>query len=106
MNKQNRNLLICGLAIALIIAILAPFLASSNPDGLDSTAESLAVPESDAAFQSPLTDYALPGMEDNPLGGVISLIIGTILVLVVALVVAKLIGKKNNKKNEEGQEEL
>jgi cobalt/nickel transport protein len=105
MNTANRNLIIGGLAIALIIAILAPFLASTNPDGLDSTAESLEVPESEAAFQSPLPDYALPGMEDNPLGGVISLVVGTILVLLVALGLAKLISKKNNKENGNGQEE-
>jgi cobalt/nickel transport protein len=100
MNTKNRNFLIGGLAIALFIAILAPFLASSNPDGLDSTVESLEVPESEAAFQSPLPDYAIPGMEDNPLGGVGSLVLGTILVLVVALGLAKLLSKKGNTKNE------
>jgi cobalt/nickel transport protein len=104
MNTTNRNLILGGLAIAMIIAILAPFLASSNPDGLESTAESLEVPESEAAFQSPLLDYALPGMEDNPLGGVISLIIGTVLVLLVALGLAKLIGKKNRKEDGDNQE--
>jgi len=36
MNTQNRNLVLGGLAIAIFIAILAPFLASSNPDGLES----------------------------------------------------------------------
>ncbi len=104
MNTANRNLILGGLAIAIIIAILAPFLASSNPDGLDSTAESLEVPESEAAFQSPLPDYAIPGMEENPLGGVIALVGGTILVLLVALGLAKLIGKKNNKENGDSQE--
>lgn len=104
MNTKNRNLIIGGLAIALIIAILAPFLASSNPDGLDSTAESLEVPESEAAFQSPLPDYSIPGMEENPIGGAIALIVGTVLVLLVALGLAKLIGKKNQENNGDGQE--
>lgn len=94
MSTANRNLIVGGLVIALIIAVLAPFLASSNPDGLESSAESLGVPESEAAFQSPLPDYAIPGMEDNPWGGVLALIVGTILVLVIALAVAKLISKK------------
>lgn len=96
MRTQNRDLILGGLAIAIIIAILAPFLASSNPDGLESTAESLAVPEYEAAYQSPLPDYAIPGMEDNPWGGVISLIIGTILVVLVMLGVATLFSKKKN----------
>jgi cobalt/nickel transport protein len=105
MNIKNRNLLIGGLAIAIIIAVLAPFLASNNPDGLESTAGSLEVPESEAAYQAPLTDYALPGMEDNPFGGVISLVLGTVLVLVVALGLAKLIGKKNKNGQNEDLEE-
>lgn len=94
MKTADRNLILGGLAIALIIAILAPFLASSNPDGLESTAESMEVPESEPALESPLPDYAFPGMEDNPLGGVIALIVGTILVLLVMLGVAKVISKR------------
>jgi len=97
MNTKNRNLIIGGLIIALIIAVLAPFLASSNPDGLESSAESLEVPESEAAYTAPLPDYAIPGMEDNPLGGVVALIVGTIVVLLVVLGVATIIGKR--KKN-------
>ncbi|NYB52120.1 MAG: PDGLE domain-containing protein [Methanobacteriaceae archaeon] len=100
MSTANRNLLIGGLAIALIIAIIAPFLASSNPDGLESTAESLEVPESEPVMQSPLPDYAIPGMEENPLGGVIALVVGTILVLLVALGLAKVLAKKNGNEKE------
>ncbi len=103
MNKKNRNLIIGGLIIALIIAIIAPFLASSNPDGLESTAESLEVPESEPAFQSPLPDYAIPGMEDNPLGGVVSLVIGTIVVLLVMLGIATIFSKKSTKNNNNNQ---
>lgn len=101
MNTKNRNLIIGGLIIALVIAVLAPFLASSNPDGLESSAESLEVPESEAAYTAPLPDYAIPGMEDNPLGGVVALIVGTIVVLLVVLGVATIIGKrKKNGTNE------
>ncbi|MGF7117312.1 PDGLE domain-containing protein [Methanobacterium oryzae] len=86
MNSKNRKFLMGGLAIALIIAILAPFLASSNPDGLESTAESVMDnPETEAVYESPLPDYTLPFLgEDNPLGGVIALILGTLLVLGIA----------------------
>ncbi|MBI4814157.1 MAG: PDGLE domain-containing protein [Methanobacterium sp.] len=97
MSTKNRNLLIGGLIIAIIIAVLAPFLASGNPDGLESTAGSLEVPESEAAYSAPLPDYALPGMEDNPLGGVVALVVGTILVLLVVLGIATIF--KKNKGN-------
>ena len=94
MKTSDRNLILGGLAIAIIIAILAPFLASSNPDGLESTAESVNVPESEPALESPLPDYAIPGMEENPLGGVVALIAGTIVVLLVMLGVAKVLSKR------------
>ena len=100
MKTTDRNFIIGGLVIAIIIAILAPFLASSNPDGLESAAESLEVPESEAAFQSPLPDYAIPGMEDNPWSGVVALIGGTLLVLLVALGLAKVLAKKNDNDQE------
>ncbi len=86
MNSKNKKFLMGGLAIALIIAVLAPFLASSNPDGLESTAETVMQnPETEAAFESPLPDYTIPFLgEDNQLGGVIALVLGTLLVLVLA----------------------
>ena len=104
MNSKTRNLLIGGLAIALIIAILSPFLASSNPDGLEGTAEGLGVQESEPVFQSPLPDYTIPGMEDSPIGGVIAVFIETIIVFLVMFLVAKILLKKN-KENGEGREE-
>ena len=38
MDEKNRKFLAAGLLIALAISIIAVFLASSDPDGLDSTA--------------------------------------------------------------------
>lgn len=86
MTPKNKKFLMGGIAIALIIAILAPFLASSNPDGLDSTAEKVMQnPETKPVFESPLPDYTIPFLgEDNPFGGVIALVLGTLLVLGIA----------------------
>lgn len=86
MTPKNKKFLMGGIAIALIIAILAPFLASSNPDGLDSTAEKVMQnPETEPVFESPLPDYTIPFLgEDNPFGGVIALVLGTLLVLGIA----------------------
>jgi cobalt/nickel transport protein len=101
MNNKNRNLLIGGVFIAIILAILAPFLASSNPDGLESTAEKvMPVPETEPAFQSPLPDYTIPLLgENNPWGGVISLIMGTLIVMLLAFGIASLM-KKNGENKE------
>lgn len=96
MNPKNKKLLLGGVAAALIIALLAPFLASSNPDGLESTAQKVMPnPDTEPAFHSPLSDYTVPGLgEDNPLGGVISLVLGTLLVLGIAYGLSLLLKKK------------
>ena len=43
MNAKDKKFIIGGLVVAIIIAILAPFLASSNPDGLESAAEKIVM---------------------------------------------------------------
>jgi len=100
MSPKNKKLLLGGLVIALIIAVLAPFIASSNPDGLDSTMEKVMEnPETEPAFESPLPDYTIPFLgEDNPLGGVIALVIGTLLALGIAYGLGKIV-KKDEKEN-------
>lgn len=99
MSPKDKKFLFGGLAIALIIAILAPFLASSNPDGLDSTMEKVMEnPETESAFESPLPDYTIPILgEENPFGGVIALILGTLLVLGIAYGLGVWLKKKNKK---------
>jgi len=80
MNKRDKSFVVGGLVIALIIAILAPFLASSNPDGLESSAEKLAPnPEPEPLFESPLPDYTIPALGESPLGGVVSILLGTLI---------------------------
>ncbi len=101
MSPKNKKFLMGGIAVALIIAVLAPFLASSNPDGLDSTMEKVMQnPETEPAFESPLPDYTIPALgEDNPLGGVTALVLGTLLVLGIAYGLGIVLKKKNRKEN-------
>lgn len=105
MKDKDKKLLVGGIVIALIICILAPFLASSNPDGLESTAEKLMPnPETEPALESSLPDYTIPALgEDNPWGGVLSLIIGTLLVILLAFGIASMFKKAPEEKNN-GQE--
>lgn len=80
MNDRDKKFVIGGLVVAIIIAILAPFLASSNPDGLESAAEKvLLVEEVEPMFEAPLPDYLVPALGESPLGGVISIVLGTII---------------------------
>jgi cobalt/nickel transport protein len=79
MNKRDKSFVVGGLIVAIIIAILAPFLASSNPDGLESAAEKIAEnPEPEPLFEAPLPDYSIPALGESPLGGVVSIVLGTL----------------------------
>jgi len=81
---MSKKTLMVGIVIALLIAGLAPFLASSNPDGLESAAEKFASAEGRdyVAFDSPMPDYAIEGM--GKIGEVLAVMIGTLLMAVMA----------------------
>jgi len=81
---MSKKTLMVGIVIALLIAGLAPFLASSNPDGLESAAEKFSSAEGTdyVAFNSPMPDYAIEGMGRT--GEVLAVMIGTLLMLVMA----------------------
>jgi cobalt/nickel transport protein len=104
---MDNKILIGGLVIAIIIAVLAPFLASSNPDGLESTAEkiinenalhknlqALGLEEEGTVAPSPMPDYAIEGM--GKAGEVIAMIIGTLMMLALAYGVAIVLKKPSS----------
>lgn len=77
-----------GLALAFVIAIVAPFLASSNPDGLESTAEKFNALELEKEiFKSPFPDYTVPGLGE--FSEVAALVLGTATVFLLAYGVAR-----------------
>ncbi|TQD28493.1 cobalamin biosynthesis protein CbiN [Methanolobus vulcani] len=91
--------LYAGIVIALLIAIAAPFLASSDPDGLESAAGGLidevtysTMEESAPFVESPMPDYAIEGQ--GKMGEVAAVVAGTILVLGISFVLGKA-AKKN-----------
>lgn len=93
---EKKNIYIGIFAIAIIVCILSPFLASGDPDGLEASAEHINASALDAKqVVSPvMPDYTLEGMEDNPLVGVVCLIIGAVLTVCIAYGVFKLVSKK------------
>jgi cobalt/nickel transport protein len=111
---DNKTLLVCGLIIAIAIGVVAVFLASGDPDGLESTAlvvqgqKALSGPtppdaeikenmEGKFTYKSPMPDYSL-GESDSPGGGVLAIVGGTILAFIIAISLIyalKVAGKKN-----------
>jgi cobalt/nickel transport protein len=103
---NRRTFVFVGLAVALVIATLAPFVASSNPDGLESAFFGIfgakeiqgsdldehqaevaeekvtGITGNDFSFSSPFPDYSIGGLAK--FGEAAAVIVGTILVLVVA----------------------
>jgi cobalt/nickel transport protein len=98
---DNKTFIIGGIVIALLIGVIAVFMASSDPDGLESTAlvvqgqkELTGQTPPDAeieedlngkfSYTSPMPDYSL-GESMGPLGGLIAIVIGTILAFLVVI---------------------
>lgn len=99
MSGKNMKFLYAGIAIALLISVLAPFLASPDPDGLESAASGVIeesklseLEEQEPAVNSPMPDYAIEGMGKS--GEVMAIAIGTIAVLAISFGLGKVFNKK------------
>ena len=115
--KAKDMLIVAGITIALAIAIFAPYYASTYPDGLDSTflaaygakdvstvhidenmvgSAEAAVAEKTGntfAWQAPLPDYSLPGL-DKP-GEVLAILFGVIVLFILGFGISRFIARKN-----------
>lgn|GEM_PF-85888 len=114
--KSVDIVIIIGIIVALCIAVLAPYYASTYPDGLDSTflkisgagnGNSPVVDESAAAsahaslvqangnsfsWQAPFNGYSLPGFEKP--GEILVIVAGVIALFLIGFGVSRLIARK------------
>jgi cobalt/nickel transport protein len=89
MSPKDKKLVLAGLAICIVISALAPFIASSSPDGLEKTAEDIAVTKESGSYEAPMPDYTIPFLgEDNPYGGIIALVVGVLITLGLGYIAA------------------
>jgi cobalt/nickel transport protein len=93
MRTKDKYFIIGGLIICLVIAVMSPFLASTDPDGLEKSAEDVGVPESEVSYQAPFPDYTIEGLEKS--GEITALAIGIIITLAIAYLVALLLRRRN-----------
>ncbi|UCH88735.1 MAG: PDGLE domain-containing protein [Thermoplasmata archaeon] len=104
MKARTRKILAFGTLMAIIIAVAAPFLASDNPDGLESTAEDFesADDKESQAHDSPMPDYSIPALGENEYSGAIAIVLGTVitLLIVLGLFYGLTAGKKRSNKSE------
>jgi cobalt/nickel transport protein len=117
---DNKTFIIAGIVVAILIGIVAVFMASGDPDGLESTALMIQGQKTltggapaDAeihedtvgkfSYESPMPDYSL-GETLGPLGGIIAIVAGTLLAFGIVLGISKmLVAKKKVKEAKANQ---
>ena len=93
MSPKDKKLVIAGLAICFVIAVMSPFIASSNPDGLEKSAEQLSTAEESGIYEAPLPDYTFEPL--GKFGEIAALVIGAIVMLVLGYVIAMIFRRRN-----------
>lgn len=84
--RRGRTLWIAGLLLALLVAGVGSWYASSHPDGLEWSAEETGfgdTAEDSVTAGSPLADYQVDG-DEGRLSGSTAGVVGVVAVLVVA----------------------
>jgi len=108
---DNKTFIAAGIIVAILIGVIAVFMASGDPDGLESSAlvvsgqkeltglspedgDAEVVGTGDFAYESPMPDYSL-GEEMGSTGGILAIIAGIIITLVVVIGATYAIRLKN-----------
>jgi len=93
MRIYDRNLIIAAVILCLIIGFLAPFITSSNPDGLEKSANQLMKnPKTEHALNAPMSDYNMLGL--GKIGEILAMILGIMMTLVIAYIFAMLLKRR------------
>jgi len=74
-----KRLLIVGGLVALVLAAVLSYYASSQPDGLNKVAEDYGIganEQQSTAAESPLADYTFTGISDQRWGGATAGVVG------------------------------
>ncbi|MBN1093560.1 PDGLE domain-containing protein [Blastococcus sp. TML/M2B] len=85
--RRTSGFLLAGLLVALVVAGIGSYYASSSPDGLEWSAEKEGfahTAEDSSTAGSPLADYAVSGVEDGRLSGGLAGVIGVAVTLALA----------------------
>jgi len=96
--RPARRLAAIGLLLAVVLAGLASPFASSFPDGLERSMERSGIHQPiehvPPWFEAPLPDYAVPGLETEPVSTGLAGILGTATVFLLGFVMVKWLGRR------------
>lgn len=96
---RTRGFVISGLVVALLLAGVASFYASSHPDGLEYVAERTGFLDSaddHAAGDGPFADYSTRGVDDARLSGGVAGVVGVLVTLVLAGGLAMMVRRRSS----------
>lgn len=95
LSQQDKYLIVVGIIFCLALAVLSPYIASGDPDGLEKSAEDAAVGEDveSAVIESPFPDYTYEPLDK--LGEIAVLLFGGIITLIVGLGIGYALKKSN-----------
>jgi cobalt/nickel transport protein len=108
---ETRHFVLIGIMVAVVIGVVAVFLASSNPDGLESTALIVqgektltgdTPPDAEVvedvhgvfAYESPMPDYSVGGLGIS--GQVIAILVGIGISFIIVLGVARVASRQKD----------
>ena len=84
---STRTFVIVGLLVALLLAGVVSFYASSRPDGLERVAADHGMTQAEqqhAAKNGPFADYQTKGVDNGRLSGGLAGVVGSLVVLTLA----------------------
>ena len=89
---------IAGLAVAVVVAVLAASFASGDPDGLDSVAiqQGFEKAGTEPGFRV-LPDYTIPGL-DGTASTIVAGVVGIALVFAFVLVLGRLLARRRKER--------
>lgn len=99
-----RTVVLVGIGVALLLAGVVSFYASSSPDGLEHVAAGLGFADTageHASSGSPLADYGLAGIASERLSGGLAGIIGVVVVGVLMFGLTRLLHRRDSRSSEE-----
>lgn len=84
---RTRTFVLAGVLVALLLAGVVSYYASSRPDGLERVAEDHGfahTAKQHPGADGPMADYSVKGVENDRLAGGLAGVIGSLVVLVLA----------------------
>jgi cobalt/nickel transport protein len=95
LSQSDKYLIVVGIIFCIALAVLSPYIASGDPDGLEKSAEDASVPENKTTevVASPFPDYTYEPLE--VIGEVGVLILGVLLTLLCALAVGQIVKRRS-----------